>query len=67
MNQKQLQGGKGLFQLTLPGVRVGTQAETVMERSFLACSLSDAQLAFLYSTGPSISLGIDKAGPSHIN
>lgn len=67
MNQKQLQGGKRLFQLTLPGVRVGTQAETVMECCFLACSLFDAQLAFLYSLGPSISLGIDRAGPSHIN
>lgn len=66
MGQKQLQGRKGLFQLTLPGnslsrrVRVGTQAETMMECCFLACSLSDAQLAFLYSPGPSISLGIDR-------
>lgn len=50
MDQKQLQGGKGMFQLTLPGhslsrrVRVGTQAETMMERYFLASSLSDTLL-----------------------
>lgn len=63
LDQKQQQGGKCLFLLTLLGprlsreVKVGTPAEAMMECCFSACSLSDAQLASfrvcIYSPGPS--------------
>lgn len=37
-----------------PGAQAGTEAETMAECYLLACSLWPAQLAFLYSLGPTI-------------